>query len=607
MNNPFDVQTPENLTTDAMVGLFVHENTDYNQIAKAGHSFITGPRGAGKSMFFRFMEPDCQCAEHMIALKDLEFYAAYVPVKETDLNLPELFRLQESKHAGIVLNEHVLTTHIATKIFVSLRERIQDSMWPSDAGAQFKKLYEENLSNLLSRCGWNGAAPDLESVQTPTQIFGKIIDVFDSIFSNISSYTRGLAFRREISPYDGPLFGFSDFLVPLVKALMALDCMPTGPIFLLIDDADNLSPEQTMILNSWVARRTTAYLCIKISAQEGEYKTYLAVNGQRIDSPHDYSEFNIADKYTTGSDNYLDRVSAIVKRRLQRADIESSPIEFFPDDAKQEEEIRRIGEQLRADWKTSGKGARASDDVTRYTRPNFIKSLSEDGKKSGSTYSYAGFQQIVHLSSGIVRHLLETSSLMFAEAASETGGQKVTQIPPNIQDRILREYSDRLLFAEFEKLEQEEASRTVQAPAAEQSDTVSEATKLRNLINALGGMFRAILVSDAAERRVFSIAFSNGPDDEVTAVLKLGVKYGYLHKSTIGNKEGTGRVPLYILTRRLAPSFKLDPTSFAGYKFVTNDAIKQTLYSPNRLINAVKIKGFDAVMSSSDQMSLFDE
>jgi hypothetical protein len=607
VDNPFDVQTPENLTTDAMVGLFVHENTDYNQIAKAGHSFITGPRGAGKSMFFRFMEPDCQSAEQKKSLNELSFYAAYVPVKETDLNLPELFRLQESKHAGIVLNEHVLTTHIATKIFVSMRERIQDSMWSDGSGAQFKDLYQGTLSNLLSRCGWNGAAPDLAAIEIPSEIFSKIIDVFDDIFSHISSYTRGLAFRREVSPYDGPLFGFSDFLVPLVKALMALECMPSGPMFLLIDDADNLSPEQTMILNSWVARRTTAYLCIKISAQEGEYKTYLAVNGQRIDSPHDYSEFNIADKYTTGSDNYLERVSAIIERRLQRAGIGARPLEFFPEDTKQEGEIRRIGEQLRADWETSGRGNRASDDVTRYARPDFIKSLSEDGKKSGSTYSYAGFQQIVHLSSGIVRHLLETSSLMFADAVSEASDGAVNAIPTRIQDRILRDYSDRLLFAEFEKLEQEEASRANQSADTERSETLSEATKLRNLINALGGMFRAILISDAAERRVFSIAFSNGPDEEVSAVLKLGVKYGYLHKSTIGNKEGTGRVPLYILTRRLAPSFKLDPTSFAGYKFVTNDAVKQTLYAPSRLINAVRIKGFDAVMSSSDQMSLFDE
>jgi hypothetical protein len=607
VNNPFDVQTPENLTTDAMVGLFVHENTDYNQIAKAGHSLITGPRGAGKSMFFRFMEPDCQCAEHKKTLKDLTFYAAYVPVKETDLNLPELFRLQESKHAGIVLNEHVLTTHIATKIFVSLRERIQNSMWPDDAGAQFRSLYQDTLFNLLGRCGWNGAAPDLNAVQTPAEIFGRIIDIFDDVFSQISSYTRGLAFRREVSPYDGPLFGFSDFLVPLVKAIMALGCMPSGPMFLLIDDADNLSPEQTMILNSWVARRTTAYLCIKISAQEGEYKTYLAVNGQRIDSPHDYSEFNIADKYTTGSDNYLERVSAIIVRRLQRASIDAGPSKFFPEDTKQEEEIRKIGEQLRADWEKSGRGNRASDDVTRYARPDFIKSLSEDGKKSGSTYSYAGFQQIVHLSSGIVRHLLETSSLMFAETASATGSNPVTAIPPNIQDRVLRDYSDRLLFTEFEKLEQEEVSGLGQATFTGQPDTLSNATKLRNLINALGGMFRSILVSDSSERRVFSIAFSNGPDEEVAAVLQLGVKYGYLHRSTIGNKEGTGRVPLYILTRRLAPSFKLDPTSFAGYKFVTNQAIKETLYSPKRLINLVKIKGFDEVMLEPDQKSLFDE
>jgi hypothetical protein len=57
----------------------------------------------------------------------------------------------------------------------------------------------------------------------------------------------------------------------------------------------------------------------------------------------------------------------------------------------------------------------------------------------------------------------------------------------------------------------------------------------------------------------------------------------------------------------LAPSFKLDPTSFAGYKFVTNQAIKETLYSPKRLINLVKIKGFDEVMLEPDQKSLFDE
>lgn len=607
MNNPFDVQTPENLTTEAMVGLFVHENTDYYQIDKAGHSFITGPRGAGKSMFFRFLEPDCQCAEHKKVLHELSFYAAYIPVKETDLNLPELFRLQESKHAAIVLNEHVLTTHVATKIFVSLRERIPNSVLPDDAFGQFKSLYQSTLANLLDRCGWAGSALELESVQTPHQIFDKIIEIFDNTFAHISSYTRGLAFKREVSPYDGPLFGFSDFLVPLVKALMALDCMPKGPIFLLIDDADNLSPEQTMILNSWVARRTTAYLCIKISAQEGEYKTYLAVNGQRIDAPHDYSEFNIADKYTTGSDNYLERVQQIIERRLQRSGIQVRPTEFFPEDEKQEAEIAKIGERLRGEWETSGKGNRPSDDVTRYARPDFIRSLSEDGKKSGSTYSYAGFQQIVHLSSGIVRHLLETSSLMFAETASATGSNPVRAIPPYIQDRVLRDYSDRLLFTEFEKLEQEEVSGLGQASSTGQPDTLSNATKLRNLINALGGMFRSILVSDSSERRVFSIAFSNGPDEEVAAVLQLGVKYGYLHRSTIGNKEGTGRVPLYILTRRLAPSFKLDPTSFAGYKFVTNQAIKETLYSPKRLINLVKIKDFDEVMLEPDQKSLFDE
>jgi hypothetical protein len=60
------------------------------------------------------------------------------------------------------------------------------------------------------------------------------------------------------------------------------------------------------------------------------------------------------------------------------------------------------------------------------------------------------------------------------------------------------------------------------------------------------------------------------------------------------------------MTRALAPSFKLDPTSFAGYKFVTNEKIKSALYHPKGLVNEVRIKGFDNVMSESPQGKLFN-
>lgn len=597
MENPFDVQTPENLSTSDMADLFVRSNSDYFQVEKAGHTFIMGPRGAGKSMYFRFLEPDCQCIDEGTELADLKFYAAYVPIKETDINLPELLRLQESKHAAIVLNEHVFLTHIASKLFVSLRDRAPLPEKDRAARDEFLEFCKGPLSSALSRSGYNNFDFEVDGEATLSSLIDEIISIFDEIFGKINSYTRRIAFVDTIVPYNGPIFGFSDFLTPIIRSLTELSFMPNGPVFLLVDDADNLSKPQTMILNSWVARRTTGYVCFKISAQEGEYKTYKAVGGQRIDATHDYSEFNISDKYTTQAANYSERVTEIINRRLSKFGYNLSPFDFFPKHNKQEERVKQIAQKLKDDWAENGKGYRPGDDALRYARPNYIRNLSSGGKKSGSTYSYAGFEQLIHLSSGIIRHLLETSSLMFAEASSRSKGEKIQHIPDAIQNNIVKEYSEKLLFDEFEKIKQEEGDEDV---------GLDDPGKLSNLIEALGGMFRAILISDASERRVFSIAFSNKPDEEVSRILHLGVKYGYFHRSTIGNKEGTGRAQLFIMTRRLAPSFKLDPTSFAGYKFVTNEKIKSALYSPKKLISEVNIKGFDEVMIESEQGGLFD-
>lgn len=595
IRNPFDVQTPENLSTDEMLSLFVSENTDYYQIAKAGHTFITGPRGAGKSMIFRFLEPDCQCRHTKKKLSALEYYAVYISVKETNLNLPELVRLQEAKHATIVLNEHLLVTYVVTKIFVSLLDRAPaDSLKSKATAKSYESFYADVITRLLSRSGWKEEIPALKKGDDVHSHLKATISLFDDIFAQLNLYMKKLSFSEGITPYDGALFGYADFLVPLVKELLQLPFMPKGPIFLLVDDADNLSESQAMILNSWVSKRSTGFLCIKISAQEGEYKTFVSPNGQRIEAPHDYSEFNISDKYTSRFDNFKNRVREIVAKRLEAYGFDTSPEEFFPCNEKQEKEIDEIGKTIAEKWPEEGRGFRPNDDVLRYARPEYMKRLAGK-RKSGSTYSYAGFGQLVHLSSGIVRHFLESASIMYAEAVSKSGGKPVLSIPHTIQNKIANDYSNIFLFSEFSKVEIAEGDPSLE---------FDKPAKLKNLITALGGMFRKILVSESSEQRVFSVAFTNGPDPEVLEVLSLGVKYGYFHRSTIGNKEGTGRVPLYILTRRLAPTFKLDPNGFAGYKFVQNEAVKQAMYKPNTLINKVQQRGFDPVMG--DQRSLFD-
>ena len=169
----------------------------------------------------------------------------------------------------------------------------------------------------------------------------------------------------------------------------------------------------------------------------------------------------------------------------------------------------------------------------------------------------------------------------------------VESIRYDIQDRVARAEAERFMVAEFDKLSEEDAEPSVSG----------QFLQLRNLIHALGGAFHEILLSDRSERRVFSVAFSDAPDDEILRIFKLGVQFGYFHEASIGNKEGTGRTRMFVLSRRLAPYFMLDPTAFAGYKFVTNAAVKEAIVRPRAFISRIA-KG--ELLEDAPQLGLFD-
>src|ERR1700733_921923 len=58
--NPFVVESPEKLDAEEVFELFVEENSGFEVVQRRKHAFIWGPRGSGKSMLLRFLEPKCQ-------------------------------------------------------------------------------------------------------------------------------------------------------------------------------------------------------------------------------------------------------------------------------------------------------------------------------------------------------------------------------------------------------------------------------------------------------------------------------------------------------------------------------------------------------------------
>jgi hypothetical protein len=590
--NPFAVQTPEDIPAADVISLFVDVFGDFHNIPNVGHTFLNGPRGSGKSMMFRYLEPDCQQLVLDRPLKELPFFGVYVPIKNTEIKLTEFKRLA-NRHAEVVLSEHFLVTYVAVKFFGSLQKvRIDDG--DAKHFEALRTYYQGKFSERLAWSGWSEGLPVLEKDATLPTLLCALRDLFARFYSIVTAYLRRLAFVDTPQPYAGPLLGYLDFMLPVIRDIRSLGFMPTGPVFLLVDDADNLNIVQTRILNGWVSTRTSDNVSLKISTQLS-YKTYLTATSQTISSPHDFNEVNISAVYTSARDKYMSRVEQIVSRRLQKYGLQASARSFFPEYERQELAVKKLGEEIRQNWHVDGRGYRASDDVTRYARPDYIKGL-QGSSKSGSTYRYAGFEQLVHISSGIVRYFLESASSMFGEMRAKTDGGEVNAIDPIIQDQVVREQAREFFFGEFDKLELDEADA---------EGGLDRVKKLRNLIQALGGMFHTILVSNAAERRVFSVALTDESDDEVLSVFKLGVQYGYFHESSIGNKEGTGRTRLFILSRRLAPLFTLDPTSFAGYKFATCGALRNAMERPQRFIRQLENDGIDKVLSPP-QIELFE-
>ncbi len=85
--------------------------------------------------------------------------------------------------------------------------------------------------------------------------------------------------KDEDYSYSSSLFSFERFIVPVFREVMQLNNFPKGkPLFIFIDDADNLSEIQTKILNTWLLCRTQPTISLKVSSQIGLYKTYLTNN-----------------------------------------------------------------------------------------------------------------------------------------------------------------------------------------------------------------------------------------------------------------------------------------------------------------------------------------
>ena len=565
--NPFAVKTPETLKAEDIASLFIDVYTDFPRLLAQEHTFLHGARGTGKSMMLRYLEPQVQIAAHKVSTaSELSHYAILVPIKSPYYALTELERLKGSPYW--LLAEHFMICNLALKIVDSLKTIVSNSK--NTEVDDFKTIYQSFLIILgIDNSSSNNLQPQVDDY------LDKITNIISEERKRAKEYITQLAFNKELQPYENSLYDYEDFFLPLIRLIRSLNITPNGPIFLMLDDVDNLPVRMQQILNTWVSYRTTNDVCLKVSTQQ-RYRTWRTTHGVLIERTHDFSEIDISTVYTSKqTSHYYDRVKSIVKRRLEVSDVEvQDPVLFFPENAEQNKQLEAIKKEISKRWDLGDSvSSRKSDDINRYTVSEYMKALAKSKKQN--RYSYAGFKSLVNISSGIIRNFLEPASMMYAEIQTK-GISEITDIPIEIQDQVIYRWSEEYMLRGFDDLKQSATS--------EHPGEYYKAEKISNLIRALGECFQRKLLSDSSERRLLSFMVTKPLSYDEQQIIDLAVELGYLYEKSFARKEGAGRNKLYTLNRRLAPYFKLDPSGYAAHLSLKPEDLKIAIINPQQFV-----------------------
>jgi hypothetical protein len=585
-HNPFGVLSPEQLDTNYIADNFVDVFTDFPRVREPGNTFISGARGTGKSMLLRSLEPEVLVKSRRISsIERLDFFGIHVPLRKAEFGIPELRSL--TGYPSIVIGEHLLVMQVCYRIAAAL-ERLAHHMKPDDARKLAKRFQE-----LLVLSGYEKSQLAEITAQSSQELIATIKSTCEQQIIETRQYYKRLPLSEKPGPYNGPLTGFLDFLIPVAETISTCEIFKSKPLFVMLDDADNLPVHLQKIINSWISTRSTHAICLKISTQLA-YATYRTVDNRVIESPHDFSEVNLSSLYTSDTDSYFKRVEKIISRRLQLAQIQKSPREFFPRDNEQENRLEIIRQQIESQFaiknslgeKQSGP-ARVRDLVSRTAVPTLMRELA-GSSKSSHTFSYAGFDSLVNLSSGVVRWFLEPASRMYDKVVSENA-QVLDHIPTKVQDQIVDDWAREFLqklsvrkVADFEEYGPDGDEQDSDASLHALGHETVLYDKLKNLVDGLGQLFRQrILDANASEQRLLSVILRGRPSEDLASVLGLGVRLGYLQLADYAAKEVLGlRHARYILSRRLGPYYKLDVSGYAAHLSVTSEDLEVSLENP---------------------------
>jgi hypothetical protein len=584
MKNPFELLSPEYLPLEKFKEIFVKEYTEVNTLEAPKDFFVYGSRGSGKSMLLNYME-----FSHQL------YYA--------NNDIRKFFqerRKSENKYIGIIvhatrenLNTEIYETLIKNSmdnqefirrlclhdLIMAVMNRITRTILDIPVVLNYLNKFDFNIFNRL----YKDSLIELDNrkihIFTPftsednaKNVLERLSQVFTAERRAILNYINDKLQAKPNSWYSGNYSSF-DTLHKFSVGLKRILQIPDYSFYLLIDNADETNDTMQLSIDDLVKQREHMDICFKIAIKKGVDWDF-----GNIQEPHDFSGIIIDELYSTQHTIYYAKIEKIASKRLESIGFEKNVNDFYPKSSNEEKLLLLIKHELKAKYaseynkrlkelkKLVLKSEYVNNRVNKYAQAELFRKLAVKNKPK----SYAGFSNIVHLSSGIVRQFLDISAIMFNEEVQREIDKPITNISLTVQNNVIKNYADQFmdeLQKSYKALER--------AGTPEKIIEAKQCKELFYLIEALGSYYKERLLNkQLKEPRVFTFTLiDQGKIKEVEDVLRLGVNMNYFQSYWYSTKAGLGKYPGYALNRRLCPRYVIDHTSFRGRVELSSEAL----------------------------------
>jgi hypothetical protein len=530
ITNPFEYEAASSLDPERISSWFIDDHNYARFIKSRRNVIIDGDRGSGKSMIlvYHALENELGRASQAAAEPELTNVGIYVPSNNPLLQRSEHKQTLDGAQRDII-SERYLTFTILAAIGKTLKA-VEGRFDGPERGAIL-----EELRYLMP-------AEGLAEVASPATYISRYVR--DALRTDQQALAKGLDFK-----FSFETSSFYIHILPVLEALRSTKTFASTHFSLLIDDAHMLEPYQQRIVNSWLGYRDHSLFSLKVAIAGFRNYDLKTTFGGNILEGHDYTAVNLYRPFQNLESEYGMFAVKVVERRLRQAGIEAKAQDFFPPSptfVRDLESAKSKAESLAIERGIDPKDRKAFNDFRyKFGRAIYFRDRSSRANKP----QYSGFETISHLSTGVIRSLLNLCYSMFERQLSNTR-KPPAMIPSDIQREIILDASDKQW--EFVRGEIDKSIAHC---------TPDDAAMIESLFRRLAEYFRHRLLHHESEPRVlvFSIsAFDRTRDAELVRLLDLAEEAQLLYVRSGTAKSGGGRENYYVLNRILFPAYGLD-------------------------------------------------